>query len=296
MSNPDDQRGDPRPGHLSGAVGAGLVLVFLPSMALVLYLKPFSDHPAFGYPILAIFGIMILLGALALVSTLFNRLELSAANEALGLPPGSIRATIALSLIVLFALLAVMLYQSLSGAEAVTLRGLNEAAKQRLVADAANGSVLVTPVACPAATAASGAATNATAAASAAAADPCAGGALFKYDVQLGHVVSTAAVDFAKQLLTLIGTLMTSVVSFYFAAKSTETATTKAIDAMKTQAAAGAAGGDTAGAATARTAQPDDDDHEHGGVTSPTDDQDLPPAQGGVAKDAPAAPAAPTAG
>jgi len=267
--------------------------VFLPSMTLVACLKPFSDHPAFGYPILAIFGIMILLGALALVSTLFNRLELSAANEALGLPPGSIRATIALSLIVLFALLAVMLYQSLSGAEAITLRGLNEAAKQRLVADAANGSVLVTPVACPAATAASGAAgagsvANApAAAASAAEADPCAGGALFKYDVQLGHVVSTAAVDFAKQLLTLIGTLMTSVVSFYFAAKSTETATTKAIDAMKTQAAGGAAGP----ANTPATAQAGDDDHEHGGVTSPTDDQDLPPAQGGVEKDAPPAPA-----
>ncbi|SHN18515.1 hypothetical protein [Rhizobacter sp. OV335] len=285
MATPDDAPGGkPASGHLSGAVGAGLVLVFLPSMALVLYLKPFSDHPAFGYPILAIFGIMILLGALALVSTLFNRLELSAANEALGLPPGSIRATIALSLIVLFALLAVMLYQSLSGAEAITLRGLNEAAKQRLVADAANGSVLVTPVACPAATAASG---GAAAAASSAAADPCAGGALFKYDVQLGHVVSTAAVDFAKQLLTLIGTLMTSVVSFYFAAKSTETATTKAIDAMKTQAAGGAAGP----ANTPATAQTGDDDHEHGGVTSPTDDQDLPPAQGGVEKDAPPAPA-----
>jgi hypothetical protein len=284
MSTPDDQGGKPPSEHLSGAVGAGLVLVFLPSMALVWCLKPFSDHPAFGYPILAIFGIMILLGALALVSTLFNRLKLSAPTEALGLPPGSIRATIALSLIVLFALLAVMLYQSLSGAEAVVLRGLNEAAKQQLVADAANGSVLVTPVACPAATAASVAGTPASAAALA---DPCAGGALFKYDVQLGHVVSTAAVDFAKQLLTLIGTLMTSVVSFYFAAKSAETVATKAIETMKGQVAdAKAAGG--AASSTAQQAQPDDD-HEHGDVSSPTDDMDLPPAQGGVAKDEPPA-------
>jgi hypothetical protein len=287
MSTPDDQGGKPPSEHLSGAVGAGLVLVFLPSMTLVWCLKPFSDHPAFGYPILAIFGIMILLGALALVSTLFNRLKLSAPTEALGLPPGSIRATIALSLIVLFALLAVMLYQSLSGAEAVVLRGLNEAAKQQLVADAANGSVLVTPVACPAATAASVAGTPASAAALA---DPCAGGALFKYDVQLGHVVSTAAVDFAKQLLTLIGTLMTSVVSFYFAAKSTETVATKAIESMKAKTAAdGAAAGAAAGGTPAAA---DPDDHEHGGVNSPTDDEDLPAAQGGVAKDAPAAPAA----
>ncbi|KQU76018.1 MULTISPECIES: hypothetical protein [unclassified Rhizobacter] len=283
--------------HFSGAVGAGLVLVFLPSMTLVWKLEVFRHNPTFGYPILAIFGIMILLGALALVSTLFNRLGLSAAGEALALPPGSIRATIALSLIVLFALLAVMLYQSLSSPEPIVLRGLNEAAKQQLVSDPANGSVQVTPVACPTATAASGAASAAAAVASAASTprslpDPCAGGALFKYDVQIGHVVSNAAVDFAKQLLTLIGTLMTSVVSFYFAAKSTETVATKAIETMKAQV-ADAKAADGADAAAASTTAPDGDaEHEHGGVNSPTDDMDLPAAQGGVAKDGPAAPAA----
>jgi len=281
--------------HAGGAVGAGIVLVLLPSMALVYKLKDFRDNPTFGYPILAIFGIMILLGALALVSTLFNRLGLSAKAEALALPPGSIRATIALSLIVLFALLAVMLYQSLSDPGPVTLRGLTEAAKQQLVSDPSIGSVQVKPVACPAATGASAAGAPAAPASAASAVagslDPCVAGATFKYDVQIGHAPSSAAVDFAKQLLTLIGTLMTSVVSFYFAAKSTETVVTKAMDTLKAQAAGGAAG--AAGTpATAQTAKPDDDDHEHGSVTSPTDDQDLPPAQGGVAKDSPPAPAA----
>jgi len=283
-----------------GAVGAGIVLVLLPSMTLVWNLKEFRDNPTFGYPILAIFGIMILLGALALVSTLFNRLDLSARNEALALPPGSIRATIALSLIVLFALLAVMLYQSLSSPDAIVLRGLNEAAKQQLVSDPSMGAVQVTPVACPAATAASAAsaanATNAvgtTASAASAAAgtprglpDPCAAGAAFKYDVQIGHAPSGAAIDFAKQLLTLIGTLMTSVVSFYFAAKSTETVATKAIESMKGQLAGEGAAGGAAGATGQKPGPVDahDDDHEHGGVVSPTDDKDLPPAQGGVAK------------
>ena len=266
-----------------GAVGAGIVLVLLPSMVLVWKLKEFRDNPTIGYPILAIFGIMILLGALALVSTLFSRLKLSSPRDALALPPGSIRATIALSLIVLFALLSVMLYQSLSAPEPATLRGLNESAKQRLVSDPSMGVMQVTPIPCPAATAAAAGSTPA-AASPVGSTDACPPGALFKYDVQIGHAPSGPAIDFAKQLLTLIGGLMTSVVSFYFAAKSTEMATAKAMEAVKAQAAPIAK-------ATPQPS-PDDGDHEHGGVTSPTDDKDLPQAQGGVAKGTPDEPVA----
>jgi hypothetical protein len=264
--------------RFGGAVGAGLVLVFLPGLALVFRMDAFRRNPTFGYPILAIFGIMMLLGALALVSTLFARLQLSAKHEALALPPGSIRATIALSLIVLFALLAVMLYQSLSGAEPIVIKGVSEAAKQQLAGDPNNFDLRVTPVACPAAMAGVAADASAASAARVATAspgntppDPCGNGALFKYDVQIGHAASGPAVDFAKQLLTLIGTLMTSVVSFYFAAKSSEAVATRTIEGMKKAAADSA----------------DDHDHEHGGVTSPTLDKDLPPAEGGVTADTP---------
>lgn len=271
--------------YLGGAVGAGIVLVLFPSLTLVFRMEDFHRNPTFGYPILAIFGIMMLLGALALVSTLFARLKLSAPSEALALPSGSIRATVALSLIVLFALLAVMLYQSLCGAEPVVVKGISEAAKQKLVADPANRDARVTPVPCPSphgtgptgtgAAAASGAAVEASGAAPS---DPCDAGALFKYDVQIGHAASGPAVDFAKQLLTLIGTLMTSVVSFYFAAKSTETAAAKVAAELTggTTPPKAAAGADASGT--------EDADHEHGGVSSPTADADLPPAQGGVAE------------
>lgn len=259
--------------RFGGAVGAGLVLVLLPGLALVFRLDAFRRNPTFGYPILAIFGIMMLLGALALVSTLFARLELSAKQEALALPPGSIRATIALSLIVLFALLAVMLFQSLSGAEPITIKGISEAAKQQLTSDPGNGDLHVTPVACPAATAGTAAAASAASTATHAADvtasavhDPCDDGALFKYDVQVGHAASGPAVDFAKQLLTLIGTLMTSVVSFYFAAKSSEAVATKTIENMRKM--------------EAKASDPDPADG-----AAPTPDGDVPPAES-----APAAP------
>jgi hypothetical protein len=264
--------------HSGGAVGAGFVLVLLPSMTLVYMMDRFRSNPTFGYPILAIFGIMILLGALALVSTLFARLQLSAPDEALALPPGSIRATIALSLIVLFALLAVMLYQSLTGPEKVLIKGLNDAARQQLLADPSNTDIRVVPVPCTLALggAAAPAASDGRAASAAgpsAPADPCAGGALFKYDIEIGHAVGGAAVDFAKQLLTLIGTLMTSVVSFYFAAKSSETVLARAIEGLRPTAP------DTLGASPAADGE---QDHEHGGITVPTEDKDLPPATGGA--------------
>ena len=86
-------------GALGGAFGAGLVLVVLPSLALIWKLKWFAENPAVGLPIVAVFGIMILFGALSLVSTLFARLELDNKAEALALPAGSIRAFIALALI-----------------------------------------------------------------------------------------------------------------------------------------------------------------------------------------------------
>jgi hypothetical protein len=104
-------------------------------------------------PVLAIAGVFLLLGALALVSVAFSLFELSDKTQALGLPEGSIRAVIALSLIVLFAILSVYLYASL-----------------------------------------------------------------------IGQNANSPNADFAKQLLVLVGTLVTSVASFYFGSRSAASA------------------------------------------------------------------------
>ena len=51
---------------MKGAFGAGLVLIVLPSAALIFWLPQLEEHAIVGLPLLAIFGIMILFGAMAL--------------------------------------------------------------------------------------------------------------------------------------------------------------------------------------------------------------------------------------
>ena len=127
----------------SGAFGAGLVLIVLPCAALYFGIKDISAEPIVGLPILAVFGIMILFGALALISTLFARLYLSDASQALALPEGSIRAAIALALIVLFAIISIMLYQSMSKPYEIT--DLEEAQKDALLKDPTNHVLAIVP-------------------------------------------------------------------------------------------------------------------------------------------------------
>lgn len=291
-----------------GAFGAGLVLVFLPGAALVFGARWLGAEPVLGLPILAIFGIMILFGSLALISTLFARLGLDAKTEALALPPGSVRAAITLALIVLFALISVMLYQAL--AQTYEIKDLSTAEKAELVKDSSNQVVAVIPRPCrpvPAEDAASAGATSAASSPPGAASVPsrsdrtasgnCAPGDKFAYTVRLHQLPTPGSTDLAKQLLTLIGTLMTSVVSFYFAAKSAEATTKTAIAAVvattgqtaKTGApdtTTGIGRGTEAGTGAgnqAGTAAEDQIDGCDAPIENATPDDELPPANGGVA-------------
>jgi len=209
---------------MKGAFGAGLVLIVLPSAALIFWLPQLEEHAIVGLPLLAIFGIMILFGAMALISSLFAGLNLSCESEALALPPGSVRAAIALALIVLFALISVMLYQSLS--RPYKVENLSLAQKTALLQEPRNIVLSVLPEPCK--PAAPVAASGPAGAASVPAADAAAACTGMLFTVHLRQPPGTEAADLAKQLLILIGTLMTSVTSFYFASRSTE-ANTKAM-------------------------------------------------------------------
>lgn len=118
-------------------------------------------------PLLAISGVSVLLVSLALVSISFATFNLSDKTQALGLPDGSIRAVIALILLVIFAIVAFSFYADIS-----------------------------------------------------------------EFDSP-----NKESVDFAKQVLTIVGTLVTSLSSFYFGAKTatsaTNTATAATADTMK---------------------------------------------------------------
>jgi hypothetical protein len=273
---------------LGNAFGAGLVLVVVPSAALYYGAGRFSEHPTVGLSLLAIFGIMILFGSMALTASLFSTLGLHDRNEALGLPAGSVRAAIALSLVVLFATIAIMLFQSLARPDGKVqrLEGLSEEDKTLVLKQPGARVIGVRKVACGPAGAPPAPAAAATTAAAPTVAAAC-------FDVDLLATPGPEAVDVAKQLLTLIGTLMTSVTSFYFASRAAE-ASAKANNpppGAATAATAPPSPGPAAPAAAAVAAAPT---HHHGGgnehedgcdvdIADPTRDEDLPAAKGGVA-------------
>lgn len=268
---------------LGNAFGAGLVLVVVPSAALYFGAGRFSDHPTVGLSLLAIFGIMILFGSMALTASLFSTLGLHDRHEALGLPAGSVRAAIALSLVVLFATIAIMLFQSLARTDGKVqrLEGLSEEDKTLVLKQPGARVIGVRKVACGPAGAAP--ATPAPAPATAAGAAPAC------FDVDLLAMPGPEAVDVAKQLLTLIGTLMTSVTSFYFASRAAE-ASAKANNppgaAATTAAAPTAPAAPAAAAAVPAHHHGSGNDHEDGcdvDIANPTSDEDLPPSKGGVA-------------
>jgi hypothetical protein len=145
-----------------------------------------------GLPILAIVGVVMLLGTLALVSVAFSLFNLDDKSQALALPEGSIRAVIALSLIILFAILTVYFYGTLSSTGVSTATGLSAAQRDSFVISFKDQVVAVTP--------------------------QTGDGPFTVYFRQGGNA---AGVDFAKQVLVLIGTLVTAVASFYFASRVT---------------------------------------------------------------------------
>jgi len=60
-------------------------------------------------------GVVVLLASLTTVTIITSYLDLSDPKEALGLPKGSVRALIALSLIVIFSIMSLYLYAQLAG-------------------------------------------------------------------------------------------------------------------------------------------------------------------------------------
>lgn len=263
--------------YTGGAVGAGLVLIVLPCVALYYGIDRIGAIPAVGLPILAIFGIMILFGALALISALFANLDLSDPSQALALPEGSIRAAIALALIVLFAIISIMLYQSVSKPYVIT--GLKEPEKSAMVSDPLNRVIAVVPEACATPPAAAGAAS----AAAGGTPETCAPENL-RFSVHVRQPAGQESTDLAKQLLILIGTLMTSVTSFYFASRATEP---KRKDEAPAPSVDGSTASPQASQSAALTAGHTGDESHIDGCDIPiadaTSDEDLPASKGGVA-------------
>lgn len=149
----------------------------------------------FGLSALALGSMVVLLWGLVIFASLMNIVGLSDKTQALGLPEGSIRAIIAIALVGLFAVLA-----------ATVLSGHNKLLHPRASTDevadfqARNPTlhILAVPNAAP---------------------TKKADGTQDPQTYQV-FTPSAPADDFMKQMLTLVGTLMTAITAFYFGGRT----------------------------------------------------------------------------
>ena len=197
-----------------GSVGFAVLLVAIPVALLFGNLVTLDKVRLVGLPVLAILGIMVLFGTLALVAMMFKSMDLSNPAEALALPPGSIRAAISLSLVVLFAIISIMLFQSTSGT-AYLVSDVTAAERNELLSKGMERVLSVVQEPClPSASGDAGVEARDAGTAQ----GSCQPEAL-RYTVHLRSGPTPEGMDLAKQLLILVGTLMTSVTSFYFGSR-----------------------------------------------------------------------------
>jgi hypothetical protein len=165
--------------------------------------------------LLAIGGVVVLILLLTAVAMVFKILGLTNDTQAMGLPEGSIRAVIALSLIVLFAILSVFLYQGVSTGSRNVIPNLPNAERLQFIRDHTTAQDIQSKLT-----------------------QKGADGKEDLYEVSYRSANATAD-DFAKQMLVLLGTLMTAVTSFYLGA-GTATSAKKAGEAAANEAAGSA--------------------------------------------------------
>jgi len=211
---------------LAIALGAGIVV----AIALIWILYKVTSgwttdtiRTIVGLPLIVILGVTVLLIVIGLVAFSFQAIKLGNPQEALGLPSGSVRAIIALMLLVVFSIMSIFLFNSLSAPplrtlEHVTQSGLN---------DMSSRVTIIRKQAEPAPAGAAGAAP-----------EPL-------YTVTFQET-NGAAGDLAKQLIVMLGTLVTAVASFYFGASNVVSAQ-KALAGARTGADHGKTGGGGSG-------------------------------------------------
>lgn len=168
-----------------------------------------SAGPELTLPLVVIVGVVVLLVTLALVAVTFSILNMSDKGQALALPEGSVRAVIALMLLLVFAIAAIFLYSNIANsgkvrtAEKLSTADVIELKKHTTVLFTVPPFVETTR------------------------------GGNEPYTVYFREFSSPAADDIAKQLIVLLGTLVTAVASFYFGSSSVASARDAADRALR---------------------------------------------------------------
>jgi hypothetical protein len=182
--------------------------------------------------VLLVAGLVSVTLLLYLGTIILRTAGLSSKKEALGMPEGSIRALIAMSLILMFAIIGVTVLYSGMGGEPIQSNGISQAELERLE----NVQIIAISVV-----------------------DPAASPGAERFNVTARPELSPAGHDFGLQLLTTVSTLVVAVAGFYFGsravAQGAKTAAAAQTAAAETAAATavGAAAGTVAGAAAVET-------------------------------------------
>lgn len=170
--------------------------------------------------VLLVAGLVSVTLLLYLGTIILRTAGLSSKKEALGMPEGSIRALIAMSLILMFAIIGVTVLYSGMGGEPIQSNGISQAELERLE----NVQIIAISVV-----------------------DPAASPGTERFNVTARPELSPAGHDFGLQLLTTVSTLVVAVAGFYFGSRAVA-------QGAKTAAAAQTAAAETAAASAAATA------------------------------------------
>jgi hypothetical protein len=143
--------------------------------------------PEIALTLLLVMAVVILLITIAGFVALLQRLGIIVDGQPLGLPEGSVRAIIALSLVLIFAIMAVFIFYQTKNPTTYVSSGVSSDQLSILPKDE-----VVQMVKDPAGT----------------------------FTVTLAHNTSTFGQQLGQQLVTLLGTLVTAIAAFYFGANT----------------------------------------------------------------------------
>src|SRR6266403_1971597 len=106
-------------------VGGGVLLAAFVISAMVLFEKR-NIGPELKLPLVVVLGVVVLLIAIGLLVFRFSHLKLASREQALALPDGSVRAIIALMLLVLFTIVGIFLYNSVASGPVQSVQKVSE--------------------------------------------------------------------------------------------------------------------------------------------------------------------------
>ena len=239
-----DEPGDGESSPWTLAAAFGLLILALIALGIAAWaIRSHLEVPEVVLTLLLIFGIVVLLTTIGALVVLLAGFRLTTRKEALGLPSGSVRAIIALGLLLVFSIVSVFLFWN-TGHDIVESTGITAdqlalLPKDRIVSIQATGTTYT-----------------------------------------VGVISGTGLSDqLAQQLMTMLGTLLTAVAAFYFGSASVSAAY-KASQGAAADARAGRQvtpppGTDGAGTDAGKSPDGTDDDYRTGEPDSADGDDDV---------------------